>query len=188
MVFLRPPAGRVRTAALVCALVLSWASFAAAQPTLENDVKAVFLYNFTKFIEWPPSATPASAGPFRLCLLADADFSDAVDRAIAGETVGSRQLERVEPQSPDDVHNCAILYVGRRHTERGLRFLAAARNLPVLTVGDGASFLEQGGAIRFVLDNNRVRFDISTVAMQRSGLRVSSKLLRVARSVEGETR
>jgi hypothetical protein len=187
MVFLRLPAGRLRTAALAGVLLLLAARFSEAQPTLENDVKAVFLYNFTKFIEWPPPAAPAG-GAFRLCLLADADFADAVDRTITGETVEGRHLERVEPQSPDDVHNCAILYVGRRHSERAVRFLAAARNLPVLTVGEGPAFLEQGGAIGFVLENNRVRFDISTVAMQRSGLRVSSKLLRVARTVEGGTR
>ena len=184
MVFLRCRRGRIATALAACGLGLGVVSSAAAQPTLENDVKAVFLYNFTKFIDWPAPAAP-QPGAFRVCVLADADFAQAVDRTIAGETVDGRPLERLEPQSPDQVRSCGILYVGRSHTERSARFIAAARNLPVLTVGEGSAFLQQGGAIGFVLDNNRVRFDINVAATQRSGLRVSSKLLRVARSVDG---
>jgi hypothetical protein len=160
---------------------------AFAQATLENDVKATFLYNFTKFIEWPSSPVTA-ADPFRVCIVADPDFSRAVDRTIAGESVDGRPLERMEPTSPDDVRKCAILYVGRGYAARATRLISAARQLPVLTVGEGSEFLDSGGAIGFVLENNRVRFDISNTAVQRSGLKASSKLLRVARSVEGAQR
>ena len=153
-----------------------------AQETLENDIKATFLYNFTKFIEWP-SPPPQSSEPFRLCVLADSEFTRAVDRIIAGESVEGRPLERMEPQSPDDARRCAILYVARGHGERGAPLVAAVRQLPVLTVGDSPRFVENGGAIEFVLENNRVRFDVSPAAAQRSGLQVSSKLLRVARQV-----
>ena len=154
----------------------------AAQETLENDIKAAFLYNFTKFIEWPDSPAQ-SVEPFKLCVLADADFTRAVDRIIAGESVQGRPLARVEPQSPDDARQCAILYVGHGHVERGPPLVAAVRQLPVLTVGDSPRFVENGGAIEFVLENNRVRFDVSPDAAHRSGLQVSSKLLRVARHV-----
>ena len=158
----------------------------ASQETLENDIKAAFLYNFTKFIEWPGPAS-RTAEPFRLCVLADAGFTTAVDRIIAGESVEGRPLARMEPQSPDDARQCAILYVGRGHTERGAPLVTAVRELPVLTVGDSPRFVEQGGTIEFVLENNRVRFDVSPGAAQRSGLLVSSKLLRVARQVvEGD--
>jgi hypothetical protein len=174
---------RVVPALLVTAVVCSSAP-SKAQPTLEDDVKATFLYNFTKFIEWPAAASPAPT-PFRLCVLADPEFTRAVDRTIAGELVEGRQLERVEPQSIGEVSTCAILYVGREHVDRSAPWLAAARDLPVLTVGDGPQFVQRGGAIGFVLENNRVRFDVSARAVQRAGLKVSSKLLRVARSVEG---
>lgn len=153
----------------------------ANQTTLENDVKAAFLYNFTKFVEWP---SPPAADPFRLCVLADPEFTRAVDSTIAEESVDGRRLLRVEPQSVDEVRGCAILYVGRGYRDRGARLLAAARDLPVLTVGEGSQFVEHGGAIGFVLENNRVRFDVGSRAVQRSGLKVSSKLLRVARSVK----
>ncbi len=184
MVFLTPRLGIGAVPAMLVTAIVCSATASRAQPTLENDVKATFLYNFTKFIEWPAAPSPAP-GRFRLCVLADPEFTRAVDRTIAGELVEGRQLERVEPQSVGEVSTCAILYVGREHVDRSAPWLAAARDLPVLTVGDGPQFVQRGGAIGFVLENNRVRFDVSALAVQRAGLKVSSKLLRVARSVEG---
>jgi hypothetical protein len=153
------------------------------QPSLENDVKAAFLYHFTKYVEWPALSAPDEA--FRVCALADTAFIAALDRTIADESVGERRLVRAEPRSLEDARGCAILYVGSGNAEQAAAMLAAVRDLPVLTVGEGAPFLRHGGAIGFLLENNRVRFDISLRALQRSGLKASSKLLRVARSVEG---
>ena len=155
---------------------------AAVQDTLENDVKAAFLYSFTKFVEWPATAR-ASKEPFRLCLVADPTFVRAVDHIIQGESVGGRALVRVEPQSVEEARSCDMLYVGNAETARGSRLVTAVRQLPILTVGDSSLFVDQGGAIGFVTENNRVRFDVSQRAAERSGLKVSSKLLRVARSV-----
>lgn len=160
-----------------------------AQETLENDVKAAFLYNFTKFVEWPPRGGRGDE-PFRICVLADPVFARTVDRIIEGESIQGRRLVRTAPQTVDDARACNILYVGRSEAERGARMIAAVRQLPVLTVGDAPNFVDQGGAIGFVLENDRVRFDVSAPAVDRSGLKVSSKLLRVARTVKdnGSTR
>lgn len=177
----------IRSCALVAG-VLAAAQVTRAQspePSLENDVKAAFLYHFTKYVEWPAPSTPDE--PFRLCALADTTFIATLDRTIGDESVGGRRLVRAEPRSVDDARRCAILYVGRGYAEQAAPLLAAVRDLPVLTVGDGAPFLRHGGAIGFFLENNRVRFDISLRAVQRSGLKASSKLLRVARTVEGGT-
>ena len=153
------------------------------QPSLENDVKAAFLYHFTKFVEWP---APADIGePFRVCVLADDAFIAALDRTIAGESVSQRPLVQVEPRSIEEARRCAILYIGARFSDQGAPLVSAVRDLPVLTVGEETSFIKQGGAIGFILENNRVRFDISQRALQRAGLKASSKLLRVARNVEG---
>ena len=187
MVLLSAQTRRVLRVAILLGAVLGPALPSAAQETLENEVKAAFLYNFTKFIEWPsPPSSPAEA--FHICTIADADFTHALDRTIAGESVNGKPLVLAEPQSVGDYRKCAMLYVGRAQTERAARALAAVRDLPVLTVGEGRPFIDLGGAIGFVLENKRVRFDINTLALQRAGLRVSSKLLRVARSVEGSTR
>lgn len=155
----------------------------APQPTLENDVKAAFLYNFTKFVEWPPPPQPDA--PFRVCAVADSRFMAVLDRTIAGESVHGRPLVLVQPHTIEDARRCAILYVGRAYLEPAAPLLAAVRDLPVLTVGDGSQFVKQGGAIGFLLENSRVRFDISIRAVQRSGLKASSQLFRVARNVEG---
>jgi len=182
MVFLKP-VFRLCAGAAVILVATHAARGQTAPPSLENDVKAAFLYNFTKFVEWPAPSQPDE--PFRLCAIADTTFLAALDRTIAGESVGGRPLVRAQTRSVDDARRCAILYVGSEHAEQAAPLLAAVRDLPVLTVGEGTPFVKHGGAIGFVLENNRVRFDISLRAVQRSGLKASSKLLRVARTVEG---
>jgi uncharacterized protein DUF4154 len=182
MVFLRPAFRLVCVSAVIVAAPYL-ARAQSPQPSLENAVKATFLYHFTRFVEWP---APADTGePFQVCTLADDVFVAALDRTIAGESVSQRPLVQVEPRSIEAARHCAILYIGARFSDQGAPLVNAVRDLPVLTVGDGAAFIKQGGAIGFVLENNRVRFDISQAALQRSGLKASSKLLRVARNVEG---
>lgn len=183
MVFLK--SFRLCTFVAVIAVTAHMAGAQSVQPSLENDVKAAFLYHFTKFVEWP---APADTGePFQVCTLADDVFVAAVDRTIADESVSQRPLVQVEPRTIEEARRCAILYIGARFSDQGAPLVNAVRDLPVLTVSEGAAFVKQGGAIAFVLENNRVRFDISQRALQRSGLKASSKLLRVARNVEGGT-
>ena len=169
------------TAAVALAL---WAGPAAQAPeTLEKDVKAAFLYNFTKFVDWPQSAFESTTEPLRVCVVADAAFTRSVDRIIEGETVRGRPLRRVVP-GPTEVARCHVLFVGAPETERARELLASVGRAPVLTVGESRRFIEQGGAISFIVVNDRVRFDVNTRATDRAGLTVSSKLLRVARRLE----
>lgn len=157
-----------------------------AQPPAggESAVKAAFLFNFTKFVSWPPSAFDGASSPFRVCVFADGAFGRHIDEMVAGETVAGRPLEVVRPQG-DDARGCQIAYFGSRNAEAALR---AVREAPVLTVGDGVRFLERGGLIAFVLEENRVRFDVNKRGVDAAGLSISSKLLRVARSVDTGTR
>jgi hypothetical protein len=161
-------------------------SQAAGQDTLEHEVRAAFVYNFTKFIDWPAEALPLDS--FRVCVVGDPRFASALDAMIAGEVVQGRPILRVELETPASVSDCQILYIGRQDPERGRRTLAAARQQPTLTIGDVPRFLEEGGAIKFLLEDDRVRFDVNLPAVERAGLTMSSKLLRVARRVEGTRR
>ena len=156
---------------------------ASAQQTLEPDVKAAFLYNFTRFIEWPGPAAGTSV-PFRLCVVADSAMEQAIKRAVEGEVVDGRPLVMTLPQSPQEAGECQMLFVGRTEHGRADSLLTAVRDLPVLTVGDSPQFFEHGGAIQFVLVDNRVRFDVHLPHAQRARLKISAKLLRVARRVE----
>lgn len=173
------PLGRLTAAG--CVLV-SAAATVGAQRSLEPDVKAAFLYNFTRYVEWPAESRKPSE-PFRLCVVADSVITNAVKRTIEGESVNGRPLVMTAPRSVQDAHRCQILFVGRSEYRRASRLLAAVRGEPVLTVGDAARFTEQGGMIEFLLQDNRVRFDVNLRSAQRSKLRVSSDLLRIARKV-----
>jgi hypothetical protein len=149
--------------------------------TAEDAIKATFLFNFTKFVEWPAPAD--AAAPFRVCIAAEPAFAQAVDRIIVGETVRGRPLERVLVSTPNEARTCQILFIGRGEAQRAERWIAPVRDLPVLLVGESRGFWEKGGHINFVLDENHVRFDVNQDTASRSGLTISSKLLRVARNV-----
>jgi hypothetical protein len=149
------------------------------EPTLEYQVKAAFLLNFTKFIEWPPAAS--ADGPFTICVLGDNPFGGALDRMVEGETAGGRGLavQKIDREQPA---HCRIVFAGR--SEKDLSAFLARLGPGTLTVGEDDSFLREGGMIAFVIDNRRVRFDVNLRAAANAGLRISSKLLNVARSVE----
>ena len=148
--------------------------------TSEDDIKAAFLYNFTKFIDWPAAS---SSEPFRICTVADPAFGMAVDRIIAGESIQGRAIERSAPAAPDAARACQILFIGRLENDRAERWIAAVRGLPVLVVGESRGVWERGAHINFVLEDNRVKFDVNTDGTAAASLAVSSKLLRVARAV-----
>jgi hypothetical protein len=179
---------RACAAALAAWLVFPAAPLRAEQrtATAEDDIKAAFLFNFTKFIEWPAGDR---SQPFRICTVAEPAFSTAVDRTIAGETAGGgRPIERVSPATPDAARACHILFIGRLETERMDRWMTAVRGAPALVVGESRAAWDRGAQINFVVDGNRVKFDVNLDAANRAGLTVSSKLLRVARTVASSRR
>ena len=180
----------LRSGLLFVVLVIGWSwvrmEAPHAQQTLEDEVKAAFLYNFTKYVDWPTAAFSGQSDPFRLCVLSDSEFAQAVQSIVVGETARGRALQLVRPDSAA-WPTCHILFVGQSHAERAGAILSAVSGRPILTVGETPKFLDQGGAVLFVVEQNRVRFDIDLRSAGRAGLTVSSKLLRVARRVrEGE--
>ena len=174
----------LRRASVAACVLVGAAGTAGAQQTLEPEVKAAFLYNFTRYVEWPPGMSPPSE-PFRLCVVAEDVIRGAIKLTVAGESVNGRPLVMTEPQTPEEARTCQILFVGRSESQRASRLLAAVRDQPVLTVSDAARFAQQGGIIEFLLQDNRVRFDVNLSSAQRSQLRISSQLLRVANNVLG---
>ena len=164
-----------------------WAAAATARvpeqrtTTAEDDVKATFLFNFTRFVDWP--SPPPGAEPFRVCVVAEPAFAVSVDRIIAGETAQGRPLQRVTPTTSDMARSCQILFIGRNESERAERWMAAIRSTPVLLVSETPGFCQRGGHINFIVDGNHVGFDVNQETASRAGLEISSKLLRVARHV-----
>jgi hypothetical protein len=150
--------------------------------TAEDDIKAAFLFNFTKFVEWPAFDRTR---PFRICTVAEPAFGTAVERTIAGETAGGHPIEHITPPTPDAARGCHMLFVGRLEGDRIERWMGAVRGAPMLIVGESRAAWDRGAHINFVVDENRVKFDVNPDAASRAGLTVSSKLLRVARNIAG---
>jgi len=154
----------------------------AADASLEYEVKAAFLLNFTKFIEWPPTAFADSGSPFAICILGKDPFGQALDGILQGEAVGRRKLTIERISQPPAPQTCQLIFisVGAADFPKVLGSLGPG----ILTVGEGEGFVRGGGMIGFVIDHRRVRFDINSSAAEGAGLKLSSKLLAVARSIE----
>jgi hypothetical protein len=177
---------QVRVAAL--ASLGTWLCFAgsvtAAQTFNEYQLKAVFLFRFTQFVEWP-AATAGSAAPFAICVLGDDPFAAYLDETVRGETVQSRPIVVQRFDKADGGQNCSISFISASERDRIKPLAASLRDRGVLTVGDTSNFAEQGGMIELVTDDNRIRLKINVEAARTANLQISSKLLRPATIVKG---
>jgi hypothetical protein len=172
----------VNAALLLLAVLCPFASVSAAAETrTEAEVKAAFLFNFTKFVQWPPSAFEASSSPLSICILGDDPFGKTLDQLVDGEAIGGRKvvIDRLRGEPPPK--SCQVVFVGKRERRADVMEQFGPG---VLTVGDGADFLRDGGMIAFVLDRGHVRFDINQRAASNAALSLSARLLNVARSVQ----
>ena len=160
---------------LVCAARLG----AQAAKASETQVKAVFLFNFAQFVDWPPEAVPDSQAPLVIGILGEDPFGDFLDATVRGERRGSRPFAIRRYQRVGDIKGCDILFINRSAGDAE-EILARLKNRPILTVSDAERFAERGGMIRFVTDRGRIRLQINPVSAEAAHLTISSKLLRVA--------
>lgn len=159
---------------------------AAAQrvgPSLERKVQAGFLLNFARYVEWPAEAFPTAGSPLRIGVLGDDPFGVFLDQTVQGETVNGHGVVVQRSQAVDTLRECQIVFVSRSAAVQEGKDLAVLAGRPILTVGEVAGFAHRGGVVNFYLDNARVRFEISRLASERAGLKVSPQLLRLARIV-----
>lgn len=164
----------------VLILALLFVPTAGAQE-LEYPIKAAFLFNFVKFVEWPADAFAGEKSPLAICVYGADPFGDTLDNVVRGETVAGRGLIVQRPESLADLRDCHVLFVSRSERSRLAEVLPRVQGKPVLAVGDTDGFLKAGGVINFVLEENKVRFQIDAAAAERNRLKISSKLLRLAK-------
>ena len=175
-------AGRwLRVLAAMLCLVFAIPS-RAADESLEYQVKSAFLLNFTKFIEWPSAAFEVPDSPIAICILGEDPFGATLDQIVAGEVVDNRKIAVVRIKRPPAPKACQVLFLGR--PEKEVAGLLPSLETGVLTVGEGESFLRDGGMIAFIVENRRVRFSANQTAAESAGLKISARLLTVARSVK----
>lgn len=178
-------ARRIVTLILALTGVLWQPAVGRAEPPAPSEylIKAAFLYNFTRFIDWPAAALTEIAPSLRLCILGEDPFGEALD-SIRGKSVKGKELVVERLSSPTNLRRCQVLFISGSERPRLPQVLGAVKDLHVLTVGEMAGFAQAGGVINFVTAENRIRLEINPEAARRAGLAISSKLLSLATVVE----
>ena len=164
---------------LLLAAGLAIAAMGARAQSLENAVKATFLYKFALYVEWPATAFANAASPLSLCIAGDDPFGAALDGAVNGQRINGRDIavRRIKTAGPET--GCHILFVGGNDAQT----LTAVRGSPVLTVTDNRD-AGAAGIINFVVKDNHVRFTIDDASAAQNNLVISSKLLSLALDVK----
>jgi hypothetical protein len=149
------------------------------QPT-EYQIKAAFLFNFAKFVQWPPAAFAGVTSPIVVGVLGENPFHDDLARTVRNKTIDERPLVIKEFSSPIEATNCHILFISASEKNRLPEILKGLKGTSVLTVGEMEHFTESGGMINFVLRGKKIRFQINNDEASRAGLKISSKLMSLA--------
>jgi len=174
----------VRPLALALALGLALAAPGAVQAaSKEYKVKAVFLYNFAKFIEWPAAAFAGASDPIRLCVLGEDPFEGFLEGAVAGKKASGRPVE-VAHHAPgtavEDLGDCHLLFIARSEDGRLDELVSGLAGSHVATVADSEGFAARGGAINFKPEGGKLRVELNAGAAEAQGLRVSAQLQQIA--------
>ncbi|MCI0626865.1 MAG: YfiR family protein [Acidobacteria bacterium] len=178
--------GRISNALIVVLAVLGPVLLAqAARTTSESELKAAFVYNFAKFVTWPPESQSPNGKPLVIGVLGDPDLGYTLQKLLLGKALNGRPLEVHIFDGINDLRITDVLFV---HSERKSTLetaLQVTAGLPVLTVGDAEDFNELGGVVQLVREDRRMRFDINVTAAEHAGLRIHSQLLKLARTTPG---
>ncbi len=180
------PRRRAVLAALACAALLPQLSARAQGMALENQVKAAYLYKFASFTEWPAGTFARPDSPLLIAVAGNDAVARELEQIVAARTVAGHpvQVRRLKPgDSPAGVH---MLYIGALERAAAAALLAQARSLPVLTVSDADDGLALGAMINFLIDQERLRFDVALRQVALGRLRISARMLAAAHKVEGE--
>ena len=185
------PSGYTRASLWIARASLALALFAgccartavAQEQTSEYRVKAAFLLNFAKFVEWPAEALGKVTDPINVCVFGQDPFQGELEQVIHNKTVNNRALAARRISTPAEARACHIVFISSLEKARSRELLAALRDASALTVGEDPEFARSGGMITFVIDDDRVRFDINLGRAAAARVRISAKVLSVARTV-----
>ena len=172
---------------LFLAALLLGARVEAQTPMDESQVKAMFVYNFLKFVEWPVDTSVGAKDPFIVLIIGEGATADATESFLESKTIGERPLVVRRTQWDQSLAGARAAFVVERDPKKLHRVLDAAAAAGVLTIGEGEGFATHGGVIALLVEDRKVRFDVDTTAAQAAGLRVSSKLLALTHAVRSST-
>ena len=169
-----------RFARSIGAIVLSAAFVVVAfsQAADEYEVKAAFIYNFTKFVEWPS----LSADIFSICIVGDDPFGGTLDQLVKGKTAYNRPIQVRRLKEVGESRQCQIVFVRQEEEVKGAKLVEVLRGMPVLTVSEGHKFGKIGGMIFLSMKEGHMNVGINSDAATSVGLKISAKLLTLAKS------
>lgn len=175
-----PAAARLAALVLLC-----WPLLGSAAVTTDNPwlVKAAYLFNFAKYVEWPADRFASANDPIRIGVLGEDPFGTALDSVIKERTAQQRPVKIVRSNKVEDVLDCHILYIGASEQTRLPQIMSRVRKLPVLTVGEQREFLQRGGVVCLRTQKQNVVFDIHLGAASEARLKLSARMLENAQSV-----
>lgn len=180
-----------RAASAVLLSVVLFLRAAAALPAAEQpkhtaaQVQAAYLYNFGRFVEWPATAAWTKGSAFTICVFGQDPFGPILLTTIAGGSIGGKAVVTKRISDPAQAAACQILFISSSEEARLGAILEALNKAAVVTVSDMPQFMARGGMIQFVLEGNKVRFEVDLAAARSAGLTLSSELLKVAAAVKG---
>jgi hypothetical protein len=173
---------------LVCLAAITRRAGAQAPPgALEYQVKAAYLLNFTRYVEWPPAVFADAAASLNVCVVGRDPFGEVLDRTIQGRRTAGRALRLLRPDRPAG-DACHVAFFGETTPAIREAWIAALKDEPTLTVGEGADFARSGGMIGFVIRDETVRFEINIEAVRSAQLEISSRVLTLATRLYPERR
>jgi len=155
---------------------------AETKPSPEYLIKAAFLFNFAKFVEWPANAFKDDLSPINLCILGRDPFGPALD-TLKDKTIRGRPIKIKRANKVDDIETCHILFISASEKGNLKQILDVLRNSYILTVSEIEGFTQMGGVINFIIVNKKVHFEINPAAAEQSRLKISSQLLKLAKIV-----
>jgi hypothetical protein len=164
--------------------VVSFVIVPKANAQSEDQIMAAFLFNFARYVEWPKHAFDDRSSPVEICVLGADDFANVVSKTVLGKSVDKRSVAVRPIPNFDPSGDCHILFIGRHSNASHADAVVALRGQSVFSVADREGFASAGGIANFLRADNRVRFEINPTAAQKVGLKISSRLLRLAKVVE----
>jgi YfiR/HmsC-like len=151
----------------------------------EYQIKAAFLFHFAQFVDWPPEAFKQADSPITYCTIGQDPFRGALDASLNGKTLGARPLRVRHITQVEEILGCHVLFIGSEEKKLLPAALAGADNSATLTVGESEHFTQDGGMIGFCLEDNKIRFEINLRAAEHARLKISARLLALAKNVIG---
>ena len=179
---------RGATAVLLAAVLFGGSAPVLAQgrASSEYDVKAAFLFHFAQFVEWPEGTFRDTTSPLLYCMIGEDPFQGALDASFKGKTIGAHALQVKHLKEMDEAQGCQVVFLGKLGKRSVPEELARLKGTPVLTVGETEQFVKENGMIGFCLEDNKIRFEINLESAERAKLKISARLLALAKAVIGK--